>query len=174
MKFCEIRVISSVFFLIIVSIVLFYVAFNFEKWVGDTSTYKEVQATFKSGEIFEDTSNNPPVFYVDVSYSYTVDNVSYPAIQKIGPFKTRIAANQNLLSQMNNSRKLYYDPKTPSKNTEQINSENAVVIIIFVIALFILSSALTAFFLRKNQFFCGYQLASDAINITSGFVQQYN
>lgn len=160
-EYCKIRITSTLICLVIIALILFYIAFNLEKWMGDTSYYQPIVGIYESGEVKSSYQNNKTYYYVDFNVVYNVNDKKYYAIRKSSNFNTSVLAEQHLESMKNKSITLYFDPNNPSNSTDVINKENYISVILVIIAILMVCSGVFAFIYRESPSFCGIQFIND-------------
>ena len=156
-KYCQIRLVSGSVIAGIFGIILFFVSIFASRIVGDTSSYILTDATVKDGDIKAYTSggSSSPTTYFNVIYivEYTVDNKKYTgAITE--RFSSFYQAKTVLDAAKGATKKIYYDPLSPDKNSESKSVESILRWSSFGMSILLIGYAIVAFILRNNQAMC--------------------
>lgn len=155
-KYCQIRLVSGSVIAGIFGIILFFVSIFASRIVGDTSSYILTDATVKDAEIKQYTSggsSSPTVYNVIYIVEYIVDNKKYTgAITE--RFISVSQAARVLGASKGSTKKIYYDPLSPDKNSESKSTESILRWSSFGMSILLIGYAIVAFILRNNQAMC--------------------
>jgi hypothetical protein len=167
-QFCNFRMTAGSIISGILGVILFFVGVFASKIVGDTSSYLLADAVVVSGDIKTSTVKSGKYSYrtyfnIVYNVEYEVAGKKYPgtASDQFGSFEQ---AKTTLDAAKGSVKKIYYDPRDPTKNSDSKSTESVVRWMSFGISTLLFGYAVLAWILRDNLAMCAITTLGNITN----------